>query len=222
MNRFFILISLAFALNAVGQTRQAAWESNIAFNYGIKDWKLNSSIGHRTTSIKQGDLKERQFAFWEINQFITRSISPKISGSIGYKYRALDPTNSESLYEQRLTQQIALNHINQRIRLISRIRTEQRFIEANFLHRYRYRLSLDMPISGFKIDVREFYFVTSNEILMEFDRSESSIDYRLSIGIGYVGSRLYKVQVDLTHRMEHLDQKTDHVPFVHTSLIFNL
>ena len=222
MNRLILLLFSISTLHAFGQSRQGAWESNAAFNYGFKKWKFNSSIGHRTTRLKQIEGHSNQFAFWEVNQFISRSVNARFTGSLGYKYRILNPSDSESGVEQRLTQQLAFVHTNQRIRILSRLRIEQRFFDDEFQHRYRYRLSMDMPLSGYKIDIREFYFIASNEALIEFIDSKSGLDNRISLGLGYVASNLYKVQIDFTQRLERLNEKVDYIPFVHTSLIFNL
>jgi hypothetical protein len=223
MNKLFFLLSLIATIGAFGQNRLVAWESSIALNYHLKEWKLNTSIGHRTTKIESMEgIKSSQLAFLDVNQFITRKINPKLALSAGYKYRSLNPTSNEKSYEQRLTQQVAYIHTNQRIRLLSRVRIEQRFFEDFFSHRYRYRFSLDMPLSGLQLDLKEFYFVASNEALLEFQESSSRFDNRISLGLGFVVSALYRFQVDYTHRIEGLNDTIDQIPFIHTSLIFNL
>jgi len=218
---FYLLFGLIATHHAWGQSRRAAWENNVALNYTLKEWKLNTSIGHRTTRQKSEGSISNQLTFVEINQFITRKISPEFTASFGYKYRKLNLSSSENSHEQRLTQQLAYIHKNHRIRLISRFRSEQRFGEAGFKHRYRYRFSLDMPLSGVKLDLREFYFVASNEVLLEIEKPTHSFDNRATIGLGYFVSTLYKLQLDYTHRLENLGQGADHVPFINTSLIFN-
>lgn len=218
---YFICV-LTTTYCATGQERVASWESSIALNYQLKEWKLNTSVGHRTTRLKNDDISSNELAFLEVNQFISRKLNPLLTASFGYKYRSLDPTNSVNSIEQRLTQQVAYIHLNQRIRLLSRLRAEQRFFDETFQHRYRYRFSMDAPLNGLSLDLNEFYLVASNEILIEFYHSDNSIDDRISIGIGYVASPAFKVQVDFTHRIENLGNPVDQIPFLSTALIFNL
>lgn len=202
------LVSLSFS-------QDGAWESNAAFNYNLGSWKMNTSVGHRTITREVEGSRSTQMTFAEINQFVTRKVSPKISLSVGYKYRDL---NGSSIAENRLTQQVAYTHQNNSVRLLSRLRAEQRFRDT-FAHRYRYRFSVDFPLNGEKLDTREFYLVSSNEVLFESTQGENTLDNRLSIGTGYVISNACKVQVDFTQRFEDLNSSLSQISFITTSLI---
>ncbi len=199
--------------------QEAAIENNIAINYGLNSWKFNTSLGHRAIREKVGESSTNKLAFLEFNQFITRKINPDLSISLGYKYR--DINNESEEIEHRLTQQAALIHYNNHIRLVSRLRLEQRFRDQ-FIHRYRYRFSLDMPLSGLKLDSKECYLVASNEIILQRSNSSNRVDNRVSLGVGYVFSKLAKLQLDLTHRVESINKMSEHIPFVTTSVIFNV
>lgn len=217
MQRLLIFVCLFVALHSTIYSQESAWEGNVAFNYSLKGWKLNTSLGHRSIQEKTDESKQTRLAFLEINQFITRKISPQLSLSIGYKYR----DNKVGDAEQRFTQQVAYKHLMKHVRLVSRLRLEQRF-SSEFVHRYRYRFSMDMPLSGLRLDVKECYLVASNELLLVIEDSANSFDNRLSFGLGYVFSNSTKFQVDATHRMENLNKDVAHIPFLTTSLIFNV
>ena len=199
--------------------QEAAMENNVAVTYAIKSWKLNSSIGHRSIREKTNDKTDTRLAFLELNQFVTRRINPKLSVTLGLKYRDLNSNTGEN--EQRITQQAAYIHKYDHIRLVSRIRLEQRFRD-HFVHRYRYRFSMDVPLSGEKLDTKEFYFLASNELIFQKSGSKNRIDNRVTAGIGYLFSTICKLQVDLTHRMEEINAETNHIPFLTTSLLFNV
>ncbi|NQZ75879.1 MAG: DUF2490 domain-containing protein [Ekhidna sp.] len=215
MKRIFASFVMV-GLTTLGFSQDGAWESNAALNYNLGNWKMNTSMGHRTVRTQIEESRSIQMAFTEINQFVTRKVSPKLKLSMGYKYRNL---NNEDAAENRLTQQLAYTHQNSTVRLLSRFRAEQRF-RTDFAHRYRYRFSLDFPLSGERLDNREFYLISSNEVLVESTGSGHSLDNRLSIGTGYVISNYCKIQFDFTQRFEDLNQELSQISFVTTSLIF--
>lgn len=225
MARSLLFITSLLAISVTlcyAQERLYAWESEVAFNYKIDQWRLNSSLAHRTVGIEAEEIISNRLAFVEVNQFISRRISRVINLSFGYKYRKINPTREINSLEHRTTQQLAYTHSNDRIRLVSRLRGEQRFIPSNFAHRYRYRFSADFPLSGFKLDVNEFFAVLSNELLLEIEKESESIDNRISIGVGYTFSKKLNGQVVYTLRSEQLNQTVDHISFLTTSLVFSL
>lgn len=219
MMRFVLVICTFGWLAPSILAQEAALENNFAINYSINSWKLNTSLGHRSVREKIGESTSTELAFLEINQFITKKISPKLSISFGYKYR--DINNIIDEIEHRITQQVALVHHKEHFRFVSRLRLEQRF-RNQFIHRYRYRFSMDVPLNGVKLDSKEFYMVVSNEIILQKVKTGGRFDNRLSIGVGYVFSQVSKLQLDFTHRMEDLNDEIEHIPFVTTSLLFNI
>ena len=215
-----ILLTFFFGLILVnGLAQDAASENNLALNYKVESWKFNTSFGHRAVREKINESTGNRLAFLEINQFVTRKVNSRLSVSLGYKYRDLNSAEGE--VEHRLTQQAAYTHRTEHVRLVSRLRIEQRFRDE-FAHRYRYRFSLDVPLSGLKLDVNEFYLVVSNELIYQQSRQSENIDNRFSAGSGYVFSQSIKLQLDLTHRMEELNSDVEHIPFLTTSLIINV
>lgn len=218
-----ITVVLLFSLfSSQGQERKSVFENNFAINYKLKSWRLNSSIASRTLWVEENETTRSQAGFLEINQFGTRSLSPKISFSLGYKLRSVHPVSRLSSNEHRITAQVAWRHLERRARLVSRLRLEQRF-RNQFAHRYRYRLSFDLPLSGLKLDAREFYFIFANEVLLQLSPGETN-DWqnRVTAGVGYLLSRSIKFQVDLTSRFENIQEEVTMVPFIHTNLIFTL
>lgn len=219
IKNWIILCVTLMAWSAYAQPSTSAWESNIALNYSFMDWKWNSSIAHRSINPTSGN---SHLAFIEANQFATRKILSDMNLSLGYKYRKLDRRELNSGREQRLTQQLAYTHLHTRIRLMSRFRSEQRFRDSGFEHRYRYRLSADIPLNGEKLDEGEFFTILSSELLFDRSDGQSGFDHRFSAGLGYVFSAFIKIQLDYTLRSENLTTTVDQVHFVTTSLILNL
>lgn len=219
MRNVITAILMFFCCVYLLHAQEAVMENNLAINYALNSWKFNTSFGHRAIREKVGESSNNKLAFMEFNQFVTRKINPDLTISIGYKYR--DINNDSEEIEHRLTQQVALIHYNNHIRLVSRLRLEQRFRDQ-FIHRYRYRFSMDMPLSGLKLDSKECYLVASNEIVVQRSSSSNRVDNRFSAGVGYVFSALAKLQLDFTHRVESINKKAEQIPFLTTSLIFNI
>ncbi|MEM7297722.1 MAG: DUF2490 domain-containing protein [Bacteroidota bacterium] len=209
---------------SIAQERLFVWEQNIAVNYDHKKWDFNTTLGGRTTKEESvEEVKNSSLSFLEINQFATTEVSSNKKLSIGYKYRVLEPQEKENLDEHRFTQQLAWTHSEEhkRVRLLSRFRLEQRVKTESFEHRYRYRFSADAPLNGEKLNVGEFYGVLSNELLYSSEEGDSSLDNRVTIGLGVRISQIAKFQTDFTYRSENFSGDIENVPFLTTSLIFD-
>jgi len=222
-----ILIHLLLSIGALSGYSQgerlAVWESGIFVSYqSFKSWKLNTSIVQRTTSFSEDENENLQFSYLEINQIINRKINPWINVALGYKYRSNYPVDELTFFEHRITQQLGWTHFEQRARLVSRFRVEQRISNEDFAQRHRYRLSLDLPLSGEKLDPKEFYLSVSNEILWQVGQNESEWSDRIGASIGYVLSKSARLELSFIHRMEDFTNTTDHTPFLHTNLLISL
>lgn len=204
------------------------WEGGAALNYKVTDnWSFNTSIGKRSvwsTVETNGDESfNGELTFLEINHFATYRLNPAVKASAGYKYRWRDPSEGFGEYEHRFTQQLAYTHFNEIVRLVSRLRLEQRIRNESFAHRYRYRISADFPLSGETLNAREFYFVGSNEILFEaVDVDEDTWENRISGSLGYLFNLDLKVELSLTYRLENITRSTEDFLFINTGVFINL
>ncbi|WP_345275231.1 DUF2490 domain-containing protein [Litoribaculum gwangyangense] len=96
-----------------------------------------------------------------------------------------------SLKEHRIFQQFLSNQKFGNVKLGHRYRFEQRFVENDFKMRFRYFLSINVPLG--KDDASKYYLSTYNEIFLNtetsiFDRN------RLYGGIGYQVNRNVKIE----------------------------
>lgn len=232
--RFFITLIISLwavqSTHAQSRTTQTrfVWEGGTSLNYKISNsWSFNTSIGKRSvwsTAETNGDEQfEGHLSFLEVDHFSTYQINPATKASLGYKYRWRDPSEGLGEYEHRITQQVAYTHFKEVIRMVSRLRLEQRIRNESFAMRYRYRLSADMPLSGETLDAREFYLVGSNEILFEaVDVEEDTWEMRTSGSIGYLLNPDLKVELSLTYRMENLTRSIEDFLFINTGVFINL
>ena len=84
--------------------------------------------------------------------------------------------DKESVNEHRIFQQFISNQSIGNVRLSHRYRFEQRFIESDFKMRFRYFLSLNIPLGGNENTQNKWYLSAYNEIFLNtktaiFDRN---------------------------------------------------
>ncbi len=213
-----------------GQSEETVfvWEASTAVNYKLgKSWSFNTSLATRTIWLNeqttQGDDFRGELNFGEINQFATYRINPRLKASIGYKYRIVEPTEGRNQHEHRVTQQVAWLHRPEGVRMASRGRLEQRIRNGRLTHRFRYRFSVDFPLSGQTLDAGEFYMLASNEILYESTRfNRNAWGNRFSAGVGYLFGLVTKLQFTAAYRSDNINLWTLNRLFVETSLFINL
>ena len=231
MRRLLFLLTLWSAANVVsGQSEETVfvWEASTAVNYKLgKSWSFNTSLATRTILLHaqtlRGDDFRGELNFGEVNQFATYRINPRLKASIGYKYRIVEPTAERNQYEHRVTQQVAWLHRPEGVRMASRGRVEQRIRNGRLAHRFRYRFSVDFPLSGQALDAREFYMLASNEILYESTRgNHNTWGNRFSTGVGYLFGPATKLQFTAIYRSDDINLWTLNRLFVETSLFINL
>ena len=117
---------------------------------------------------------------------------------LGYGFIYSEPyitgTNSKkNINEHRIYQQFLTKHSINRVNIAHRYRIEERFIEDDFIVRFRYFLSLNVPINKKEMTKNAIYFSAYNEIFLNaekpvFDRN------RLYGGVGFVINKNFRVE----------------------------
>jgi len=67
--------------------------------------------------------------------------------------------------------------------------------------RTRYRASLEKPLNGERVDVKEFYIKLGNEYLYDFD--EDDLEIRLTPYLGYQATKKDKVELGFDYRLSN-------------------
>lgn len=98
------------------------------------------------------------------------------------------------VHEHRIFQQFITRQSIERVQVLHRYRFEQRFIEEDFRLRFRYFLSLNIPLTGTEILERSFYASVYNEIFLNTEGDIFDRD-RLYGGIGYKWSPNLRFEV---------------------------
>lgn len=164
-------------------------------------------------------LGERSFPAEIINMNLEAALSynsgPDINFATGFLYRFNDPFSGDATKELRSWQQITfINRLN-KFRIRNRFRLEERWRESSgsgdyqFDIRLRYRISTDFPLSGERLDNREFYLNLSNEMLImpTIDRPLYFWDYRIYAGLGYQFNERQRLEPALEFRTRRIDDR---------------
>ncbi|HHB79845.1 MAG TPA: DUF2490 domain-containing protein [Saprospiraceae bacterium] len=169
-------------------------------------------IGSKKINSKWGIHNEVQLrnynALGDLEQLLLRTgLSYKFNDNknsvlLGYGYilsenYLVNLDKKESINEHRIFQQFISKQKIGKVGLSHRYRFEQRFVERNYKMRFRYFLSLNIPLS--KADKNLFYLSAYNEIFLNsqskvFDRN------RLYGGIGY------KINKDFRFELGYMNQ----------------
>lgn len=115
-------------------------------------------------------------------------------GYIGSQNYSADGLNRSTVEEHRIFQQIISKQQFKRLFVTHRYRFEQRFVEEDFRMRFRYFLSLNLPLNKIKVEPGAFYLSAYNEIFIGneepfYDRN------RLYGGVGYRFNPMLRTEV---------------------------
>lgn len=158
----------------------------------------------------------------QLSHFSTYKLDLKQSVALGLMYRNRDAFEDSS-NEIRLTQQYNYKTISRTFRLGHRFRSEQRFYDDFTAFRFRYRLAIDVPLQGLKLDVGETYLVVTNEGLFTTTKvRKPEIGYRISPSLGILVSKDLNIEFGLELRLSELNIKTEESVFLNTSVEFSL
>jgi len=168
------------------------WLIYIGNNKLNSKWNIHNEVQYRNYN-KIGDLEQlliRTGLGYTFND-------KKNNVLLGYGYILSEnyisnSDNKATINEHRIFQQFTASQTFGKVKLGHRYRFEQRFVESNFKMRFRYFLSLNIPINI--MENNKYYLSAYNEIFLNtktsvFDRN------RLYGGIGYNINRAIRIEV---------------------------
>ena len=209
----FIIASLLYfvVLSSYAQRGiSLQWQPELSFNIKTAGrWQFNlRAVGFNTFAnpSPQGTTGNYRFNHAEFLVFATYGLSVSSAFSVGYLYRIREPFEGATGYEHRLMQQVNFLSNFGRFRVGNRVRSEQRIRNNGFSQRFRYRVSVDFPLSGDVLDPGEMYGVVSEELFWSLngggapDNGES----RLTVGPGFFFNRELKLELLLQYRLTNI------------------
>ena len=139
-----------------------------------------------------------QYILTDITNILSFRAGNGIKLNLGYLFRI-----REGEVFHRSIQQLTFITTSEGIRLAHRIATDQTF-NANRLplFRLRYRITLEKPLNGLRVDNREFYLKINNEYLGSLMGSKSDVEIRVVPFVGYELNKKNKVEIGMDYRID--------------------
>ncbi len=219
----FAILGLLIGNLLQGQVNLTGYfDPEISMGYKVTPhYSHKFALSERTYIYDEGwDVQPRQL---DISHFSKLTIANTQSIALGILYRFRHPFEKREGNELRFTEQYTIYHNCWNLRFESRLRTEQRIKSVLTTHRFRYRLGLNLPLSGEELEVGEAYFLASTESLLSVARDLSpKYDQRLTAHIGWLLNKETQLEAGVEYRTENYIQETEKVLFLLTSLVFSL
>lgn len=219
---FFKVLFLIVPFSLFAQETQFLSQHELGLSYNpASRWSYNFEVTNRNTLPTEKTPFTAQHI--EFSQFTTYESGFYSSLSLGLRYRNRDWFDSSRSNEIRLTQQYNYARSYNQYRLGHRLRVEQRFYEDETVYRARYRLNLDFPLQGLRLDNGEFYTAIGLETLYSISAlSQPELNQRLTLTLGNQISKLLKLQIAAEYRKEDLIIEHDNRVFFYTAAKFKL
>ncbi len=204
-----LLNQSSIKLNIKTETR---WSYNFGTEYRTL---LTESIGNSPLKFDSQHLEFSHNTSYEVGFYATLSL--------GVMYRFRNPFEANKGNELRVSQQYSYAKPFNAIRIGHRIKVDERIYDSETVIRTRYRIALDAPLSGLKLDTKEFYGVISTEALSSFsEKAKPEIDQRFTLGLGYQLYKNMKLQGDVEYRFENYFNTTEQRMFLNLGLIVSM
>lgn len=215
------LSGILFYTNSIAQTEGLGSWSVINIRYAFhKNWTVWSEVQTRSNRFYD------HFFYHEIKGGLQFNFSKGANFVLGTgRYRTYTAGGSFkspiTADEVRLWEQFTLTNNLSRLKLEHRYRIEQRWFTTGFRNRFRYRISLAIPLGSPKLQPHTVFATAFNEVFItdtkpHFERNRSFV------GIGYQFSKLITAQTGYCNQYDYQangSSVTNH--FLQTTLFFN-
>lgn len=196
------------------------WQPQISVNYKVVgDYSHNFYVTNRNFVYRESDLvlDVRQL---DLGHFSKLQVRDNHSLSAGIMWRGSNLFDGNRVNEVRLTTQYNITSSPFKWRYGHRFRAEQRIFNGlSTVHRFGYRLAIDFPLQGEKLDIGEAFSVLGAEPILSVANNEEPVhSFRLRSGIGWKYSPRSTLQFVLEYRLVNYTRRTNHVLLVETSL----
>jgi hypothetical protein len=220
---FFIFSFLIISNLTAQNTTTVYTEPRVAINYKvISGYKHIFSIANRSFLYKNNSnyIKARHI---DLAHFSEISIRDNQSLALGILYRFRTVFDNDSENEFRITEQYNTKHKPNIVRYGHRLRAEQRILSSITAHRFRYRFTLDFPLSGENVDVGEFYLIAGTEALLSVKNASKPVyDQRFIGNLGILISKGTKLHAGIDYRHENYLENSSNAYLITSSLTLSL
>lgn len=214
---FFLLIFLCF--DAKGQSFTSVHEPEIDLNWNLGSrWSINAGFGTRHLIEEEHDARQV-----EISQNTSYEVGFYSKVSFGITYRWRNTFNANRQDETLLIGQYAYSKKFNRLKIAHRFQGQVRLRENLSITRSRYRFSLELPLSGRKVDLNEFFLVGSTEALWSIaEKIKPEIGQRFSAELGYKLADNLQAMMGTQVRFDNYNLGVSRSVFFNTGLVISL
>jgi len=176
---------------------------SINYNHKInKDWDVNFKYESRhfvfENNISENSNFKYEYSLSDISALVGRKTGLNSKVVLGFLTR-IEP----DAVSYRTIQQFIFQTKIESFRVAHRIATDQTFSSNEATEfRLRYRVSAEIPLSGQKLDAREFYFKFNTEVLNSMQDNVYDLEFRIVPNIGYAINKQQKIELGLDNRFD--------------------
>lgn len=207
----FLMFLLVFIKTASAQDKQVFFTGifpEISLTKKISQQnKLNFKVENQEVIFDNRDteFENPQFTHYrtDLMLFFDRSLRPGVSVALGVFHRFQENEDGN-----RIIQQLALLQRLRNLRINHRFRTDQTFTRNDDIElRFRYRISVEIPLEGDEVDPTEFYLVVSEEPIFSGKGGEFEIENRTAIALGKLFNSNEKLEWAVDYRTDGFIQE---------------
>lgn len=167
--------------------------------------KVNTKLENRFILYQnplQANSSRTEYERTDIELIVSANKGRLKNAGIGYLIRRSDNDGS---FLHRSIQQYSFGQQISNLQLAHRLRTDQTFEKDEAVqYRLRYRLSLEKPLSGLKVDPKEYYLKFNTEVMGILKEQKANMELRLLSALGYNHSDENQLEIGLDYRAEDL------------------
>lgn len=193
----YLLFTLLFIYQSNASFAQKSNTGNWFIYFGNqkinRSWNWHNEVQYRNYNFA-GDLQQLLLRTG-IGYNLTENNNNVLLGyAFIHSQRYLPNTNDKAgTNEHRIYQQFITRQNFSRVFIQHRYRIEERFLPNDFQVRFRYFLSLNVPVNNKTMDEKTLYASAYNEIFINKDRPIFDRN-RIYAGVGYVINKNFKVE----------------------------
>jgi hypothetical protein len=211
IKRLLVFIILISSKHICAQTQtRAGFLPSINYNHKIdKLYELNFKLESRHFVFEDNTSESSNFEYDYSLSDVSALIGRKVGLNSKIVLGILTRIEPEAV-SYRTIQQFIFQTKIENFRVAHRIAADQTFspIESTEF-RLRYRLSAEIPLSGLKVDVKEFYFKFNTEALNSIQDNAYDLELRAVPNMGYVINERHKIELGLDNRfVSFIDNQT--------------
>ncbi|MBZ9729591.1 DUF2490 domain-containing protein [Salegentibacter sp. JZCK2] len=184
-------------------------------------WSYNFNLSNRDIIYEDGeynfDAKHLQ-----LSHFTSYEVGFYSKLSLGIRYRFKEIFDKDIQDEVRIVEQFGHSRKYNSLKVAHRARFEQRLREIT-TYRTRYRFSVELPLSGQRVDPNEFFIIGNTEALFSVGSEERpKLEQRFSLALGNEIWAKTKATLGLQYRYEDYTGNPASELFITSEVILSL